>query len=62
MADSSFRYTARIGRRPFYPLLAAFAASCFLGTLATDIAYWQTADTMWVNFSDWLVTVGVIAG
>jgi uncharacterized membrane protein len=49
-------------RRPLYPLLAAFAVSCLAGTLATDIAYWLTADIMWVDFSDWLVTVGVIVG
>jgi uncharacterized membrane protein len=33
-----------------------------LGTLATDIAYWLTADIMWADFSDWLVTAGVIVG
>jgi uncharacterized membrane protein len=47
---------------PFYPLLVTFAVSCFLGTLATDIAYWQTADMMWADFSDWLVTAGVVVG
>jgi uncharacterized membrane protein len=43
-------------------MLVAFAASCFFGTLATDIAYWRTADIVWADFSDWLVTVGVIVG
>jgi uncharacterized membrane protein len=47
---------------PFYPLLVAFALSCFLGTLATDLAYWRTADMMWADFSDWLVTAGVVVG
>jgi uncharacterized membrane protein len=45
-----------------YPLLVAFAVSCFLGMLATDIAYWGTADMMWADFSDWLVTAGVVVG
>jgi uncharacterized membrane protein len=45
-----------------YPLLVAFAVSCFLGMLATDIAYWGTADMMWADFSDWLVTGGVVVG
>jgi uncharacterized membrane protein len=55
--------SSRVGvRRPFYPLLVAFAVSCLLGTLATDIAYWLTADIMWADFSDWLVTTGVIVG
>jgi uncharacterized membrane protein len=53
---------ARIDRRPLYSLLLAFAASCFIGTLATDLAYWRTADVGWANFSDWLVTVGVVVG
>jgi uncharacterized membrane protein len=62
MARDDFRSTARIGRRPFYPLLAVFAVSCFLGTLAADIAYWRTADLMWADFADWLVTIGVVVG
>jgi uncharacterized membrane protein len=62
MARDGFRSTARIGRRPFYPLLTAFAVSCFVGTLAADIAYWRTADLMWADFADWLVTVGVVVG
>lgn len=49
-------------RQPIYPLLAAFAASCLLGTLATDIVYWWTADIIWADFSDWLVSAGVVVG
>jgi uncharacterized membrane protein len=62
MARDGFRSTARIGGRAFYPLLAAFAVSCFVGTLAADIAYWRTADLMWADFADWLVTIGVVVG
>ena len=62
MPDHDLRSTVRIGRQPFHRLLAAFAACCFVGTLATDIVYWRTAHIMWVDFSDWLVTVGVIVG
>ena len=54
--------TNRISRRPFFRWLAAFAASCFVGTLATDIVYWHTADMMWTDFSAWLLTVGAIVG
>jgi uncharacterized membrane protein len=28
----------------------------------SDIVYWRTADIVWADFSDWLVTVGVIVG
>jgi uncharacterized membrane protein len=62
MAHDGFRSNTRMDGRPFYPLLVAFAVSCFLGTLATDIAYWWTADMMWADFSDWLVTTGVVVG
>jgi uncharacterized membrane protein len=30
--------------------------------LATDITYWRTANIMWTDFSDWLLTVGVVVG
>ena len=60
--NHTFHSAKPLGRRPYYSLLALFAVACFLGTLATDIAYWRTANVMWVDFSDWLVTVGVILG
>jgi uncharacterized membrane protein len=56
-----FRFAPN-GRRALYPLLLAFAVACFVGTLATDLAYWRTANIAWANFSDWLVTIGVAAG
>jgi uncharacterized membrane protein len=62
MARGDLRSNVGIGRQPIYRRLAAFAGSCFVGTLATDIAYARTADLMWADFSDWLVTVGVIVG
>ncbi len=43
-------------------MLIPFPIACFVGTLLTDIAYWQTANIMWADFSTWLVTVGVIMG
>jgi glucose/arabinose dehydrogenase/uncharacterized membrane protein len=49
-------------RRPLHAWPAQFAASCFVGTLATDIAYWRTADWFWADASEWLVTAGVVAG
>lgn len=62
MAPDDLPSTVRVGRRPIFRWLAAFAASCFVGTLATDLAYWRTADMMWADFSAWLLTVGVIVG
>jgi uncharacterized membrane protein len=49
-------------RQPLYALPLTFAISCVVATLATDVAYWATANIMWADFSDWLVTTGVITG
>ena len=49
-------------RRPFFHWPAAFAIACLVGTLATDFAYWRTADWFWADFSDWLLVSGVILG
>ena len=43
-------------------MLVPFPIVCFLGALATDIAYTQTANVQWTNFSLWLITVGLIMG
>lgn len=54
--------TARIAGHPLHPMLVPFPIVCFVGTLATDLAYWRTADTMWANFSAWLLAAGLFFG
>ena len=49
-------------RKPLSSRLVGFSASCFVATLATDVAYWRTANMMWSDFSAWLVTAGVVVG
>lgn len=49
-------------RVPVFPIPLAFAVSCLIGGLATDIMYVQTANIMWADFSTWLVTVGALVG
>jgi uncharacterized membrane protein len=46
----------------FYRPLRALAASSLVGALASDVAYWWTADFVWADFSDWLVSAAVIVG
>lgn len=46
---------------PVHLLFVPLPIICFIGTLITDVAYWQTADMMWADFSAWLVSVGVLA-
>jgi uncharacterized membrane protein len=48
-----------------YPLQRLFVPIPFVSftlTLATDIAFWQTANLMWQNFSSWLLFAGLICG
>jgi len=49
--------------RPGYPLnrlFVPFPYVCFILVLATDIAFWQTANLMWQNFSAWLLFAGLL--
>lgn len=50
----------RLSDRPLYSLLAQFPAVCFVGTLVTDIVYWQTELFQWETFSVWLLAVGCL--
>lgn len=54
--------TARVGTHPIHPMLVPFPIACFVGALVTDIAYWQTAEMQWANFSAWLLFAGLIMG
>lgn len=59
VAPPARRLYARV---PVFPIPLAFAVSCLLGGLLTDIAYARTANVMWADFSTWLVTIGVVVG
>src|SRR5215475_529757 len=43
-------------------MLVPFPVACFVGVLLTDLAYWRTADTMWADFSAWLLFFGLVMG
>jgi uncharacterized membrane protein len=62
MSEGILHPTARVSGHPIHPFLVPFPIACFIGALATDIAYWRTADMMWADFSAWLVTIGVVLG
>jgi uncharacterized membrane protein len=36
--------------------------TCFVAALITDIAYAQTYDVTWKNFSDWFLAGGMVVG
>jgi uncharacterized membrane protein len=45
---------------PVHGILAAYPLACFTGALVTDIAYANTAQMQWANFSVWLIAAGVV--
>jgi uncharacterized membrane protein len=57
---SNPRSTASIAGHPLHPMLVPFPIVCFVGALITDIAYAETANIQWANFSAWLLTAGII--
>jgi uncharacterized membrane protein len=52
----------RSGWHPVVAVLAAFPLACFTCALLTDLAYAETADMMWSDFSAWLLAVGMAGG
>ncbi len=52
----------RSGGHPILRILASFPIACFTCALVTDIAYVQTTNMMWTDFSAWLLAVGMAGG
>ena len=42
--------------------LVPFPIVCFTLALLSDLAFWNTANLMWHNFSSWLLFVGLVMG
>ncbi|RFB88287.1 hypothetical protein B5K11_22505 [Rhizobium leguminosarum bv. trifolii] len=47
---------------PLQSLFVPFPFVCFTLALATDIAFWQSGNLMWQNFSAWLLFAGLVFG
>lgn len=61
---SSWQSATRV---PFFrsrliSVLTAFPVACFSLALASDLAYWQTENLLWLNFSSWLLASGLLFG
>lgn len=54
--------SANAGGHPIHGLLAAYPVACFTGAFLTDIAYAETYNMQWANFSIWLITAGCVMG
>jgi len=60
MESANPRSTVTLGGRPLHAMLVPIPIICFVGTLITDIVYWQTASMLWADMSDWLLLTGLI--
>lgn len=47
---------------PLHSILLAFPAVLFTSAVLTDIAYLNTAEMQWSNFSAWLIAGGLFMG
>src|SRR6476659_10667352 len=47
-------------KRPIHRILVPFPVAYFAAALATDLAYWRTAEVMWERFSVWLIAGGLV--
>lgn len=48
------------GVKPVHRILTPFPVAYFAAALATDLAYWRTAEVMWERFSVWLIASGLV--
>ncbi len=54
--------TTQQGGHPVLRILTSFPIACFTSALLTDVAYVQTTNVMWVDFSTWLLAAGMAGG
>lgn len=47
---------------PVHAILLGFPIALFSSALVADVAYLQTAEMQWSNFSAWLITGALVAG
>ncbi|WP_277666592.1 DUF2231 domain-containing protein [Novosphingobium lindaniclasticum] len=52
----------RLSPHPLHAVLLAFPVALFPGALLSDIAYVQTSQIQWTNFSAWLITGALVFG
>jgi len=60
MPDDNPRSTVKVAGHPIHPMLVPFPIACYVGALACDIAYAETAEMQWSNFAAWLLAIGVL--
>ncbi|TBU88807.1 DUF2231 domain-containing protein [Phytopseudomonas dryadis] len=53
---------AAIAGHPLHPMMIHFPVAALLGLVATDFAYFWSADEFWARASLWLAGVGALGG
>lgn len=43
-----------------YRILSAFPIAAFSLATVADVAYWRTANLLWLHFSEWLLFAGIV--
>jgi uncharacterized membrane protein len=56
------RSTVAIHSHPLHPIVVIFPVAFLVGALATDLAFWRTADPFWARASLWLIGGGLAMG
>jgi uncharacterized membrane protein len=62
MAQNRTRSAIAIAGHPIYSMLLPVPIVCFTGAVITDLAYRDTAQMLWQDFSIWLITAGLLVG
>ncbi len=60
--NEGIKSTASVAGHPLHPMLIPFPIAFLVGTFASDLVYWATADTFWARMSLWLVGAGLVTG
>ncbi len=60
MTPGNPKSTARIATHPIHPMLIPFPIAFLVGTLLSDLVYWQTRDAFWASASVYLLGAGII--
>ena len=63
MDESMARRATVVSPHPLMVMLLTIPVVCFVGALLTDISYLNSGgNLLWVNFSSWMLAVGLVFG
>jgi uncharacterized membrane protein len=54
------RSTAKLMGHPIHPMLVPFPIAFLIGTLLSDLAYWETRDVFWATASAYLLGAALV--